>query len=129
MGPRTLLQGPWEESCPPVKLVRDRQTSIRALEPEEPVKQPRLLSPLSGKSQISADPGRHSHMRENLQKSSLPKGRLQHTVGEKKKNMSLITDKKVRETFPVPPLPRETLNKSDLVEATFPMEKKKAVSA
>ena len=52
-------------------------------ETEESAKLPRLLF-LSGKNWVSEDPGRYSHMRQNLPKSNPPKERLQHITGDQK---------------------------------------------
>lgn len=50
----------------------------------EPANLPRPLSAQSGKNLESAALGRYPCMKENLQKSSFPKERFQHTILEKK---------------------------------------------
>ena len=58
--------------------------------------------------QMSADPGRHSPTRENLQESSLPKMEAPALLWRKEKKKkrkikSLVAVEVVRETFSVPP--------------------------
>ena len=129
LGPSTLLQGTQEESGPPLHPVRDRHISIHAAESVEAAKLPRPLLPLLGKNQVSADTGRHSHTRDNLQKSNIPKGRLQNTFGEKEKyNFGHSVGGMGNFPGTTPPLRKHWMQLIYLVEVAFPTGKRKAMS-
>lgn len=86
-------------------MMGDKQTSIWVAEPAGPAQLPGLLLLLSGKTWVSAELGRHSPTRENMQKFSFLKGESNMTL--EKKNMSLVTSEVVTETFLVLLHPQE----------------------
>lgn len=79
----TLLQCTQEESCLPGQTFGDRQIFIWAVEPAEPAGLPGSLLGLSGKNWVSAELGRQSPTRENLQETSLLKGKSNTILGIK----------------------------------------------
>lgn len=70
-----------------MNLVIGRQILVWAVELAEPANLPRLLSSWFAKYLESDELGRYSHKKRELQKSSLPKGRFQHGIGEYKRKM------------------------------------------
>lgn len=97
MGSSTIHQGTQEDSCSPVHLLIGRQTSERAVGPEEPANLPQTLLAAAREDTESANLGKYPVMGEN---SGLPKKkRFRKRLG--KKNMSMHTVEKVRATLPV----------------------------
>lgn len=98
------VQRTWKAPCPQCSW-KKRKKPIWAVDPAEPKKQPRLLSLLSRKNQVSAALRRYLCMREILQKFSFPKGKLQYNNGEKieKYEFGCSKDSKRKFSRTIPP--------------------------
>ena len=94
VGSSIICPGTWDESRPPVYPLIGRQTLVWAVEPGESENLPRPLSLQSGKNLESADLGRYTSRRQNLQRPSHLEGRFQKTL-EQKKYTTFITVKVV----------------------------------
>ena len=84
MGSSTIHQGTQEDSGSPVHLLTGRQTSERAVGPEEPANLPQTLLAAAREDMESANLGKYPVMGENSGLPKKKKKKIQKAVRKKK---------------------------------------------